>query len=171
MTPLPSIEIVYGMLQQEKKQRQGLEGINFSSKSSALLSKSIDLKVDAKYFECGNKGHTSDKYWHAIGFPSGIPGHEGNLMVRGEVAYPFHRVLGISDLEVMIGKEQLKWKWNHPLLHRNRVLFSQHSKLNNFLSCYLSHLHPTAVLAQSLAQRLTKNSIRTLLVMSLFYLL
>jgi len=69
MSSLPSVEVICGMLQQEEQQRQVLEGLKFSSKSSALLSKNTDTRCS----ECGNKGHTYDKCWHVIGFPSWHP--------------------------------------------------------------------------------------------------
>ena len=74
MSPLPSVEIVCGMLQQEEQQRLVLEGSNFSTNSSALLSSNMKFKnVDVNCSECGNKGHTSDKCWHVIGFSSWHP--------------------------------------------------------------------------------------------------
>uniref|UniRef100_A0A7C9ANZ1 Uncharacterized protein n=1 Tax=Opuntia streptacantha TaxID=393608 RepID=A0A7C9ANZ1_OPUST len=73
MTPLPSVELVCGMLQQEEQQRQVLEGIPISSESSALLSKNLEVRMDARCSVCGNKGHTADKCWHIVGFPSWHP--------------------------------------------------------------------------------------------------
>jgi len=74
MSPLPSVEVVCGMLQQEEQQKQNLEGMHLSSDHSALLSRNVDAKpLDIKCSECGNKGHTSDKCWHVIGFPSWHP--------------------------------------------------------------------------------------------------
>ena len=74
MSPLPSVEVVCGMLQQEEQQKQNLEGMHFSSDHSVLLSKNVDAKsVDIKCSECGNKGRTTDKCWHVIGFPSWHP--------------------------------------------------------------------------------------------------
>jgi len=73
MSPLPSVEIICGMLQQEEQQRQVLEGPNFSTDSSALLSSNMQLRsVDMKCPECGNKGHTSAKCWHVLVFLLGI---------------------------------------------------------------------------------------------------
>ena len=84
MTPLPSVEIICGMLQQEEQQKQVLEGLKFSSESSALLSKNMDMKpMDVQCSECGNKGHTSEKCWHVIGFPSWHP--------RAKRPVQFHR--------------------------------------------------------------------------------
>ena len=83
MTPLPSVEIICGMLQQEEQQKQVLEGLKFSSESSALFSKNMESKPADQCAECGNKGHTSEKCWHVIGFPSWHP--------RAKRPVQFHR--------------------------------------------------------------------------------
>jgi len=53
MTPLPSIETVFAMLQQEELQREVLDNLKPYQEASALLSKGHDDKCS----QCGNKGH------------------------------------------------------------------------------------------------------------------
>jgi len=74
ISPLPSVEVICDMLQQLDQHRKVLEGLNFFSNSSTLLSKNMDMRnMDVKCSERGNKGHTPDKCWHVIGFPSWHP--------------------------------------------------------------------------------------------------
>ena len=69
MHPLPSVESICGLLQQEEMQEEVLENFNINTGASALFSKGTDDKCSA----CGLKGHTKDKCWHVVGYPSWHP--------------------------------------------------------------------------------------------------
>jgi len=74
MSPLPSVESVCSMLQQEELQKQVLEDVHPLLESSALLSKNVDVQHgEMKCSVCGNKGHTKEKCWQVIGYPSWHP--------------------------------------------------------------------------------------------------
>ena len=74
MTPLPSVESVCSMLQQEELQRQVLEDTHTQLESSALLSKHMETKGSAVQCNvCGNKGHSKEKCWQVIGYPNWHP--------------------------------------------------------------------------------------------------
>ena len=92
MNPLPTVEVICGMLQQEELQKQVLEGLKFASEGAALISKAGDNRVnESGCTECGNKGHTRDKCWLIIGYPSWHPrsrrgspsSRRGNRIYRG----------------------------------------------------------------------------------------
>ena len=86
MNPLPSVESVCSMLQQEELQKQVLEDAHPLLESLALLSKNIEIRSgEMKCGVCGNKGHTNDKYWQVIGYEVGIQGPE--TIHRGKLAY------------------------------------------------------------------------------------
>jgi len=71
MNPLPSVESVCPMLQQEESQRQVLEDVHIQLESSTLLSKNVEVKSgEMKCSVCGNRGHTKDKGWQIIGYPN-----------------------------------------------------------------------------------------------------
>ena len=74
MNPLPSVESVYSMIQQEELQRQVLEDVQFGVESSALLSKNVEVRCSV----CGNKGHTKEKCWQIIGYLSWHPRSKKN---------------------------------------------------------------------------------------------
>ena len=58
MNPLPSVESVCSMLQQEELQRQVLEHVHTRLESSALLSKNVEVRNgEVKCSVCGNRGH------------------------------------------------------------------------------------------------------------------
>ena len=69
MTPLPSVEIVCAMLQQEEMQGEVLKELKPYHEASTLLSKGNGDKCG----HCGNKGHDKDKSWQIIGYPSWHP--------------------------------------------------------------------------------------------------
>jgi len=62
------------MLQQEELQRQVLESAHVKPEFSALLSKTTEIRGgDNRCTVCNNKGHTRDKCWQIIGYPSWHP--------------------------------------------------------------------------------------------------
>ena len=69
MTPLPSVETVCAMMQQEEMQREVLEDIKPYQESSALFSKGHEEKCG----QCGNRGHDKERCWQIIGYPSWHP--------------------------------------------------------------------------------------------------
>ena len=69
MTPLPSVETVCAMLQQEETQREVLDEVKSYHESSALFRKGPEERCG----QCGNKGHDKEKCWQLIGYPSWHP--------------------------------------------------------------------------------------------------
>lgn len=57
MNPLPSVESVCSMIQQEELQRRVLDDVHIGVESSALLSKNVEIRCSV----CGNKGHSKEK--------------------------------------------------------------------------------------------------------------
>ena len=57
MTPLPSVETVCAMLQQEEMQREVMDELKPYHEALTLLSKGHEDKCG----QCGNKGHDKDK--------------------------------------------------------------------------------------------------------------
>jgi len=83
MNPLPSVESVCSLLQQEEPQRQVLEDTHIQLESAALLTKNVEAKGgDTKCSVCGNKGHSRDKCWQVIGYPNWHPRSKKNPQRR-----------------------------------------------------------------------------------------
>ena len=79
MTPLPSVEAACSYIQQEESQRELLDVNKLGVETTALYS-----KKDRICSECGNKGHTSDKCWTVIGYPSWHPKAKRQANKKGE---------------------------------------------------------------------------------------
>jgi len=74
MSPLPTVEVICGLLQQKELQKQVLEGLKFATEGAALISKGVDNRISEQgCTECGNKGHTREKCWLIIGYPPWHP--------------------------------------------------------------------------------------------------
>jgi len=71
MNPLPTVETMCSMLQQEETQREVLELNKIEIESATLLGKTDDLRCS----QCGNKGHPKERCWTVIGYPSWHPRH------------------------------------------------------------------------------------------------
>lgn len=72
MNPLPTVETVCSMLQQEETQREVLELNKIEVKTIALFSKNDDQRCS----QCGNRGHSKEKCWTVIGYPPWHPRHK-----------------------------------------------------------------------------------------------
>lgn len=80
MSPLPSVETVCGMVQQEESQRDALKQENnvfamYSKKSELTCSncrKVVGHQAEKCWAckACGKSGHTSDKCWIVVRFPN-----------------------------------------------------------------------------------------------------
>ena len=79
MNPLPSVESVCSMIQQEELQRQVLEDVPLHVESSALLSRTTEVKCTLS----GVKGHVKEKCWKVIGYPSWHPRGKKNPQRKG----------------------------------------------------------------------------------------
>ncbi|XP_021849185.1 uncharacterized protein [Spinacia oleracea] len=66
MSPLPSLETACSYLQQEESQRDILSHIKEEGETLAMYSKGNDSTCTA----CGKPGHTGDKCWSVVGYPS-----------------------------------------------------------------------------------------------------
>ncbi|KAL2939149.1 Retrovirus-related Pol polyprotein from transposon RE1 [Bienertia sinuspersici] len=71
-TPLPTVENACARILQVEAQREVLGQIKAEPEGSATFSKGMEEGCGA----CGKKGHTKDKYWTVIGYPSGIQRQE-----------------------------------------------------------------------------------------------
>ncbi|KAJ8438024.1 hypothetical protein Cgig2_030005 [Carnegiea gigantea] len=70
MTPLLTVDMACGMIQQEEMQREVLnQGNQVQYEVSALYSRGNDDKCGV----CGNKGHSKDNCWQVIGYPRWHP--------------------------------------------------------------------------------------------------
>ena len=66
MNPLPSVETVCGMLQQEGRQKEVPEGMRFSNDSTVLMTKNVEVKCNVR----GITGHSAVKRLQVIGYLS-----------------------------------------------------------------------------------------------------
>ena len=66
MTSLQMVEMACSMLQQEETQREVLEFRKIDVKSATLYSKIENQRCS----QCGIRGHTKEKCWTVIGYPS-----------------------------------------------------------------------------------------------------
>uniref|UniRef100_A0A7C9E9S4 Uncharacterized protein n=1 Tax=Opuntia streptacantha TaxID=393608 RepID=A0A7C9E9S4_OPUST len=74
MNPLPTIEIICVMLQQEELQKQVLEEMKISSEISVMMRKNSDGMGHITCTECRNRVHSrGDKCWQIIGYPTWHP--------------------------------------------------------------------------------------------------
>jgi len=89
MTPLPSVEAACSYLQQEESQREVLEVNKLEVETTAFFSKSDKSREAKLCSECGNKGHTADKCWTIIGYPSWHPKGRKQANKRGDRSQNF----------------------------------------------------------------------------------
>ncbi|KAJ8428822.1 hypothetical protein Cgig2_021077 [Carnegiea gigantea] len=74
MTPLPSVDIACGMIQQEELQREVLDvGKHIQFEASTLYSRDGEEKVTTQSAVCGNEGHSKEKCWQVTGYPRWHP--------------------------------------------------------------------------------------------------
>jgi len=79
MNPLPSVESVCSMIQQEELQRQVLEDVQLQVESSVMMSKNAEARCTV----CGVKGHFKEKCWKVIGYPKWHPRGKKNSQRKG----------------------------------------------------------------------------------------
>ncbi|KAL8114462.1 hypothetical protein AgCh_021356 [Apium graveolens] len=69
LSPLPSVEVAYAVIQQEESLREVLtQGNVFDTDVMAMYSKGSCDKLPV-CSSCGKKGHSSDRCWIVIGYP------------------------------------------------------------------------------------------------------
>ncbi|CAO2813648.1 unnamed protein product [Amaranthus hypochondriacus] len=73
MTPLPSVEVVCSMIQQEESQREVSMNEKNDVEISAMFSKGNEVCK-----ACGMKGHAEDRCWTVVGYPRWHPKHKPN---------------------------------------------------------------------------------------------
>lgn len=77
MTPLPRVELVCSMIQQEESQREVCMSEKNEPEISVVYSRDLDMCKT-----CGMKGHASDLCLTVVGYPKQHPKHKnygGNL--------------------------------------------------------------------------------------------
>ncbi|XP_074341951.1 uncharacterized protein LOC141679348 [Apium graveolens] len=85
ITPLPTVEQVVAVIQQEEAQRSLLSAITPDVELSALYSKSPQspspqyVNKPVTCTACNVKGHTREKCWTVIGFPKWHPKYRASL--------------------------------------------------------------------------------------------
>ncbi|KAJ8436185.1 hypothetical protein Cgig2_021856 [Carnegiea gigantea] len=84
MTPLPSVEAACSLIQQEESQREVFKINKLEVETTALYSRNERFKDAKTCAECGNKGHTSDKCWTVIGYPSWHPKGKKQAYKKGD---------------------------------------------------------------------------------------
>jgi len=70
MSPLPTVESVCSLVQQEESQQEVLKTSSLEVEPIALYSRNDNAKWCS---QCGHKAHTKEKCWHVIGYPSWHP--------------------------------------------------------------------------------------------------
>lgn len=75
MNPLPSVEVACAIFQQEEIYREVLDHGQLSYETRALMSKShgsssLGKETDIVCDHCEGKGHTKDRCWQLIAYPS-----------------------------------------------------------------------------------------------------
>lgn len=73
MTPLPSVEMVCSMVQQEESQKEVCLNEKNETEVSTMYSRGTDMCK-----ECGMKGRASDRCWTVVGYPKWHPKSKDN---------------------------------------------------------------------------------------------
>ncbi|XP_057248306.1 uncharacterized protein LOC130590259 [Beta vulgaris subsp. vulgaris] len=103
MTPLPSVEVACSYLDQEEAQREILGKIKEEHNTLTMYSKGTGGESGSNYTSlqctvCGKSGHTQDKCWFVIGFPTKNPKQKNQA--------------GSSSQYKGKGKSNMNQKWN-----------------------------------------------------------
>ena len=84
MTLLPSVEAACSLIEQEGSQREVFEIKKLEVETTALYSRNERFKDAKTCAECDNKGHTSDRCWTVIGYPSWHPKGKKQAYKKGD---------------------------------------------------------------------------------------